>query len=494
MSSTPYTGAGPLRQVIPFPLRAEARTGAWFDDLRRFDLVVGVFERAMDLVAALAALETAYWICAAWRSNQAAPYARNTILTSAVGFSLLIVLLLEKHGDYQPWLSLLAVRETERLLRVTISGVLLAAPILVVVARALPVAVIALSMVMLPLFLALEKIHTQSAVRLLRRRLGATRTAVILGTGILGRKVFSTLVRSPKLGIDTVVFVAEDSTVEEMVVYESAYQRKQQAKVLPGPATPRLLRKLGASVLIFADPEMPADEAATLRNAAEAAGMTTCVVPEPFLDEDATTEYLEMDGVLLAYNARRGERRLYRVAKRALDVGLSALLLVLCVPVLGAAAVAVRLGSAGPVIFRQQRVGRNGRHFAIYKFRTMHSDCARYATSPISGRDPRITRVGRFLRHTCIDELPQLVNVLRGEMSLVGPRPEMPFVVEQYEPIHLKRLSVLPGLTGLWQLSADRQAPIHENISYDLYYVRHRSVLMDMAILLHTLVFAFRGV
>ena len=102
--------------------------------------------------------------------------------------------------------------------------------------------------------------------------------------------------------------------------------------------------------------------------------------------------------------------------------------------------------------------------------------------------------MGRILRHTCIDELPQLLNVLRGEMSLVGPRPEMPFIVEQYEPVHRKRLAVKPGITGLWQLSADRMSPIHENISYDLYYVRHRSILMDVAILLHTLVFAFRGV
>ena len=86
------------------------------------------------------------------------------------------------------------------------------------------------------------------------------------------------------------------------------------------------------------------------------------------------------------------------------------------------------------------------------------------------------------------------MNVLRGDMSLVGPRPEMPFIVEQYEAVHLKRLSVPQGMTGLWQLSADRRAPIHENIEYDLYYARHRSLLMDVAILLHTLVFAFRGV
>ncbi len=155
---------------------------------------------------------------------------------------------------------------------------------------------------------------------------------------------------------------------------------------------------------------------------------------------------------------------------------------------------AVRLTSAGPAIFKQQRVGRDGELFSMYKFRSMYADSSRYACSPTSGDDARITPVGRFLRRTCIDELPQLLNVLRGEMSIVGPRPEMPFIVEQYEEIHWQRLTVKPGITGLWQLSADRQSPIHKNIAYDLYYLRHRNLLMDIAIMLHTVVFAFRGV
>lgn len=163
-------------------------------------------------------------------------------------------------------------------------------------------------------------------------------------------------------------------------------------------------------------------------------------------------------------------------------------------PVLGVAALTVKFSSPGPVIFRQKRVGHEGRQFEMYKFRTMHVESPEYACSPIHGNDPRITRVGRLLRHSCIDELPQLLNVLLGDMSLVGPRPEMPFIVDQYEPEHCKRLTVKPGITGLWQLSADRMSPIHENISYDLYYIRHRSVLMDAAILLHTIAFAFHGV
>jgi lipopolysaccharide/colanic/teichoic acid biosynthesis glycosyltransferase len=197
----------------------------------------------------------------------------------------------------------------------------------------------------------------------------------------------------------------------------------------------------------------------------------TYVIPEPFLDNEGSTEYVEMEGVLLAYTLPRRERRLYEAAKRALDIVFSVVVLLATFPIFAAAAIAIRLSSPGPVLFKQQRVGRSGRRFTMYKFRTMHCDCASYASSPISAHDPRITAVGRRLRRTCIDELPQLLNVLRGEMSLVGPRPEMPFLVEQYEASHLKRLTVLPGLTGLWQLSADRMSPIHKNIGYDLYWI-----------------------
>jgi len=117
-----------------------------------------------------------------------------------------------------------------------------------------------------------------------------------------------------------------------------------------------------------------------------------------------------------------------------------------------------------------------------------------YEFSPQSPNDPRITRVGRFLRRTSLDELPQLLNVLQGSMSLVGPRPEMPFIVESYSDKHRQRLCIKPGLTGLWQLSGDRAFLIHENLEYDLYYIQNRNVFMDLAILLHTSIFATRGI
>jgi lipopolysaccharide/colanic/teichoic acid biosynthesis glycosyltransferase len=167
---------------------------------------------------------------------------------------------------------------------------------------------------------------------------------------------------------------------------------------------------------------------------------------------------------------------------------------VLGIPVFLLLAAAIKLDSSGPVLLRQERVGRHGKLFGMFKFRTMRTGTELYDYSPQASSDSRITRLGRFLRRTSLDEAPQLLNVFQGSMSLVGPRPEMPFIVDQYTEKHRQRLDVKPGLTGLWQLSGDRAFLIHENLEYDLYYIQNRNFFMDLAILLHTSIFAMRGI
>ncbi len=147
----------------------------------------------------------------------------------------------------------------------------------------------------------------------------------------------------------------------------------------------------------------------------------------------------------------------------------------------------IKLDSKGPVFFVQQRVGMNGLLFNIYKFRTMSDFVPSYQLKPASIFDVRITRVGKYLRRFSLDELPQFFNVLKGEMSLVGPRPEMPFLVELYTPLQRKRLQVKPGITGLWQVCGRRDLPIVEDIFFDLYYLQKRSLLKDLAILIRTI-------
>jgi lipopolysaccharide/colanic/teichoic acid biosynthesis glycosyltransferase len=191
---------------------------------------------------------------------------------------------------------------------------------------------------------------------------------------------------------------------------------------------------------------------------------------------------VDIDGVLIASLDLPARKRLYEISKRIFDFGVALALLLLTLPLWAVLVILIRWDSKGPAFFRQERVGRMGRRFDLYKFRTMREEVPRFGLHPTAADDPRVTRVGRWLRRTSLDELPQLLNVLKGEMSLVGPRPEMPFIVEHYNARHRQRLRVTPGLTGLWQLSADRSLLIHENIQYDLYYIRNRLVNQDWAL------------
>lgn len=172
--------------------------------------------------------------------------------------------------------------------------------------------------------------------------------------------------------------------------------------------------------------------------------------------------------------------------KRVLDIFLCVCLLLCFFPVMIGVAIAIRLDSRGPALFRQMRIGRYGTPFQVYKFRTMTVESPTFGLKPVSFQDERMIRLGPFLRATSLDELPQLINVLKGEMSLVGPRPEQPFLVEKYEAWQLERLSVLPGLTGWWQINGRKQ-PMHEFIDEDIYYVRNRSFLFDIKILAKTI-------
>ncbi len=189
--------------------------------------------------------------------------------------------------------------------------------------------------------------------------------------------------------------------------------------------------------------------------------------------------------------------------KRGFDLGATLLLVLASWPLMAILAVAIRMDSAGPAIFKQQRVGENGRLFWMYKFRTMCEDAD--ARGPQLGfdadghaiykwpNDLRVTRVGRWLRRTSLDEMPQFFNVLRGDMSLVGPRPEMLFLVERYDAWQRQRLAVPPGLTGWWQVNGRSNLPMHLNTQFDLYYIRNYSLWLDVKILWKTLWVVVRG-
>ncbi len=181
------------------------------------------------------------------------------------------------------------------------------------------------------------------------------------------------------------------------------------------------------------------------------------------------------------------ENLAYAFLKRSMDILIAGVLIILLIPFWIIVPLLIRLDSKGGIFFVHERIGLNGKPFRIYKFRTMHTTTNPYAYSPGKADDTRITRIGRFLRQTSLDELPNLLNVLKGNMSIVGPRPEMPFIVENYEEWQKKRLTVKPGITGLWQILGRKDIPLQENLEYDFYYIKNRSFLLDIIIVLKTI-------
>ena len=179
---------------------------------------------------------------------------------------------------------------------------------------------------------------------------------------------------------------------------------------------------------------------------------------------------------------------------RALDVAFASLGLVVGAPLVGAAAVAIKLTDRGPVLYRQRRVGKDGAEFELLKLRTMVVGAEHQGAGfAVERADPRITRAGRILRRLSIDELPQLWNVVRGEMSLIGPRPTLPYQVERYTPRQRRRLEVRPGITGWAQVHGRAVLPWDERIELDVWYVEHRSPLVDLKILSRTPFSLFSG-
>jgi len=253
----------------------------------------------------------------------------------------------------------------------------------------------------------------------------------------------------------------------------------------------RVVRDCQVDELIIARKGLSSEEISCLVRRCKDINISFRIIPQilerGFIEE---LSLQDIGGIPLISEKETRIGPLQLLVKRFTDITLSLAALILLWPVYLVISILIRIDSPGPAIFKHKRVGKDGKEFTIYKFRTMHLEADHYSACPKSMNDPRISRVGRYLRKTSLDELPQFFNVLRGEMSIVGPRPEMSFIVSQYNQLHRKRLAVKPGITGLWQISADRGQEIHENIDYDLYYVENYSILLDVAIILRTLLYA----
>jgi exopolysaccharide biosynthesis polyprenyl glycosylphosphotransferase len=272
---------------------------------------------------------------------------------------------------------------------------------------------------------------------------------------------------------------------------------------------PELIRDSGANEVIIAEADVDADALfEVMMRCGRRRGVEFRIAPSLFNCLPRKTEIDQIGVLPMIRLFREPLSNSARILKRTFDLIFSALAIGLLFPVWVVIALLIKLDSRGPVFYTQERVGMDGRLFLLYKFRTMHAGAdselhREYQKAFIAGRaeanlgndqkptykllaDPRITRIGRLLRRTSVDEVPQLLNVLLGDMSLVGPRPPIPYEVEAYELWHRKRLDMKPGLTGLWQVSGRNRLPFEEMVRLDLFYIENWSLLLDLKIILRT--------
>ncbi len=328
--------------------------------------------------------------------------------------------------------------------------------------------------------------------RALSRGRGTVRAAIV-GSGGLAIEVKSFLQNHPETGFTLVGWVpcgsgSDDPQMRQRIAAEGIEVLGDWHDL------PEITRREALEDIFLAIGDLEPEEQLGLLSTADIPGVSVHVVSNIF-DVIVERGRVEEVSTIPVTTLRDGQMPLHQqILKRALDVACAVVGVVVWLLFFHWwIAIAIKRDSPGPVLFSQDRVGRNGRVFRLYKYRTMYADAGPYERAPLDETDPRVTRFGAWLRRTSLDELPQLLNVLRGDMSMVGPRPEMPFVVEQYEPWQRRRLDVKPGLTGLWQVIGRKNLPLHLNIQYDFYYIKNRSFLLDVEILFRTIPAVLKG-
>lgn len=319
---------------------------------------------------------------------------------------------------------------------------------------------------------------------------GVSRT-IIVGAGEVGRTVMRTVVARPELGYDIVGFVDDDP--------EKGRTDIGRFKALGAvDYLPQLIDEEAIDEVIITLPWMSHRKTMRIVHECARRQVGARIVPDLFQLSLSQVDVNDLGGIPLigVREVRIGRGAL--LIKRGMDIVIALFALIAGAPVAALVAVAIRLDSPGPILFRQTRVGKGGRLFEIYKFRSMHAGAEEKMeslreldeTDGITFKirnDPRMTRIGRFLRRTSLDELPQFWNVLRGDMSVVGPRPNIPSEVAEYREWHKQRLEVAPGLTGLWQVSGRSLLSFDETALLDIYYIENWSLWLDFRILLRTI-------
>jgi exopolysaccharide biosynthesis polyprenyl glycosylphosphotransferase len=308
-----------------------------------------------------------------------------------------------------------------------------------------------------------------------------------MGAGPVGRQLQEQISRNSTLGLQLIGFLDDGGDTQE-----------DQADILaPLASIRRVVIERNIADVIIALPRSAYERLNQAVSLLHDLPVRVWVIPDYFSLTLHHAQVEDFAGIPMLDLRAPALSEYQRMVKRAFDLTLSLLALPFALPLMAAAALAIKLEDRGPVFYRAARAGENGLVFNMLKFRTMIPDAEKLFNTVARvdrdgnlifkiPNDPRVTRVGRFLRKTSLDELPQLFNILRGEMSLVGPRPELPQLVEKYDLWQRKRFAVPQGLTGWWQINGRSDKPMHLHTEEDLYYVQNYSIWLDVQILVRT--------
>jgi len=320
------------------------------------------------------------------------------------------------------------------------------------------------------------------------------RKVLIVGAGPVGRDLENRIAQYPHLRLSIVGFLDDDSQ-----------KRMTQIDILGDLQSSRdVILKHKVDDVVIALPQRAHEMVNWLVSTLHDLPVKVWVIPDYFHLALHKANVEEFAGLPM-FDLRAPALTDYqRMIKRIFDLTITIFLMPVSLLIMAFIIIGIRLEGPGPIFFKQKRVGENGRLFDMYKFRTMvpGAEALRHLVEQKTGDgnlihkyeyDPRVTRMGRFLRKTSLDELPQLLNILIGNMSLVGPRPEMPYLVDMYEPWQRKRFVVPQGLTGWWQINGRSDKPMHLHTEDDLYYVQNYSLLLDVQIIMKTILVVLRG-
>lgn len=347
------------------------------------------------------------------------------------------------------------------------------------------------------LLVGLSRLIKVSLLRYLRRRGIGSERVLIVGAGEIARTVMRAVVANPECGFNIIGFLDDDPLKGETNIgrFKALGSLNNLSDVL---------REEAIDEVIITLPWQYHRKIVSIMTLCERHHIRARIVPDLLQMTISRMHVEDIAGVPMIGVKEVSISGLNQVVKRTIDLVFAGLVLIIGAPLMGLVALMIKMESPGPVLFRQERVGRNGRCFTVFKFRSMVDGAEEQqealqelneAEGPLFKikADPRMTRVGKLLRKLSLDELPQLYNVLRGEMSLIGPRPPLPAEVKQYQEWHKRRLEVAPGMTGLSQISGRSTLSFDETALLDIYYVENWSLGLDTKILLQTIPYVIFG-